>query len=198
MPTTEELQDLLVDELRDAFDAEKQLVKALRTMIRAAESDELKEALSSHLDETIEQVATLESVFEMMDLKPRGKHCAGMAGILEEGKEAVADADDGVRDLVIIASSRRVEHYEMAAYMVLMDLATALGNDEIVEQFQGILEEEIAAEEALAELGRSLGEVTEEEDEEMEDDEEEGEPVAAGAGGRSSRGRSASTRGSRR
>lgn len=201
MPTTEELQDLLTDELRDAFDAEKQLVKALRSMIRAAQSEELQEALSAHLDETTEHVATLESVFDVLDMKPRGKHCAGMAGILEEGKEAVAEADEAVRDMVIIASSRRVEHYEMAAYMVLMDLATALGNDEIVEHFQGILDEEMAAEETLAELGRTLGEITEDEEEdeeEMEEGAEVEEPVGAGSGGRGARARGAAPKRGRR
>ncbi|MBL0938128.1 MAG: ferritin-like domain-containing protein [Gemmatimonadaceae bacterium] len=177
MPTTDALQDLLIDELRDAYDAEKQLAKALRSMSRTAQSEELKEALTSHLEETNGHVEILESVFETLEVKPRGKHCAGIAGIITEGNEHTAEADEDVRDLVLIAGARRAEHYEMAAYMILVDLATAIGNEDIAGQFQTILEEEMAAEDALAELARSLVAMGDEEGEAEEEggDEEEGD-----------------------
>lgn len=176
------LHDLFVDELRDAYDSEKQLIKALRQMAKAATSQELADAFTAHLEETTEQVTILEGVFEMLELRPRGKHCAGMAGIIDEGKDAIEEYDDpAVLDVALIAGARRAEHYEMAAYLTLIDLARALGHDEAVTQFETILDQEMASEETLKGLGEQLMPAAlDEEDEESEDnaesDEEEEDP----------------------
>lgn len=177
MANTTALHDLFVDELRDAYDSEKQLIKALRQMARAATSPELAEAFTAHLEETTEQVAILEGVFEMLELRPRGKHCAGMAGIIDEGKDAMEEYDESpALDVALIAGGRRAEHYEMAAYLVLIDLARALGHQEAVEQFQTILDQEMASESKLATLAEELlpmavADEMSEEESEREDDE---------------------------
>jgi ferritin-like metal-binding protein YciE len=110
------LNNLFEDELRDVYDAEKQILKALPKIIKATSNDELRQALSSHLEETRGQVERLEQAFESLDLKPKGKHCAGMAGILEEGSDLLEeDGDEAVLDAGFIAGCQRVEHYEITA-----------------------------------------------------------------------------------
>ena len=114
---TQTLHDAFLDELRDAYDAEKQLIKALPRLAKAAESDDLREAFESHLEETQGHVTRLERVFELLDEKPRGKHCAGIAGIIEEGGEALQeDMEDAVMDAVIIKNAQSAEHYEIGSY----------------------------------------------------------------------------------
>src|SRR5687767_5790208 len=116
MAETKTLREAFVDELRDTYDAEKQILKALPKMIKAASSDELAEAFDSHRQETIGQVTRLEQVFAGLGEKARGKHCDGVAGILEEGKAIMEeDFDDATMDACLIAGGQRVEHYEMAA-----------------------------------------------------------------------------------
>src|SRR3954447_11540520 len=115
------LHDAFVDELRDVYDAEKQILKALPKMAKAADSDELRTAFEEHLQETRGHVERLEQVFETLEEKVRGKHCDGMEGIIEEGKAAMQeDFDDATMDAALIASAQRVEHYEMAAYGTLV------------------------------------------------------------------------------
>jgi ferritin-like metal-binding protein YciE len=178
------LMDALVDEVRDLYHAEKQLVKALPKMAKAATSDELRGALETHLAETENQVSRLEQVFELLEEKPRAKTCAGMAGIIEEGSEALKeDAEPAVLDAMIIASAQRAEHYEMAAYGTAAAWAEGLGLSEVAELLRDTLDEEKAADEkltALAEAGindaASAGAEDEDEDaddEEIEDDDEE-------------------------
>jgi ferritin-like metal-binding protein YciE len=178
------LRDALVDEIRDLYNAEKQLTKALPKMAKAACSDELRAALESHLEETQGQVTRLERVFELLDEKPRGKHCAGIAGIIEEGAETLEDDLDGaVLDASIIAAGQRAEHYEIAAYGTVIAWAEALELSEVAEVLTETLDEEKAADEklsALAEAGineaATAGDADEMED---EDDEEEAEPMKA-------------------
>ena len=111
------LHDAFIDELRDAYDAEKQLTKALPKMAKAASSPELRAAFEAHLEETRGQIERLEQVFESLDEKVRGKHCDGIAGIIEEGKAVMEeDFDEATMDACLIAGGQRAEHYEMAAY----------------------------------------------------------------------------------
>ena len=177
--SAENLREALVEEIRDIYNAEKQLVKALPKMAKGAESDELREAFEQHLGETEGQVTRLERVFELLDEKPRGKHCAGMAGIVEEGSEKLQeDMEGSVLDACLIASAQKVEHYEISAYGSAIAWAEALGLNEVVEVLTETLEEEKAADEKLSALAESginqaatAGET--EESDEMEDDEEE-------------------------
>jgi ferritin-like metal-binding protein YciE len=172
------LMDALVDEVRDLYHAEKQLVKALPKMAKAATSDELREALETHLAETENQVSRLEQVFELLEEKPRAKTCAGMAGIIEEGSDALKeDAEPAVLDAMIIASAQRAEHYEMAAYGTAAAWAEGLGLSEVAELLRDTLDEEKAADEkltALAEAGiNDAASAGAEDDEDAEDEEEE-------------------------
>lgn len=167
------LHDALVDEVRDLYHAEKQLVKALPGMAKAASSDELREAIESHLTETEEHVTRLEQVFSLLDLKPRAKACAGMAGILEEGEEVLKDADDSpVTDARIIASAQRVEHYEMAAYGTAAAWADSLGLADVAELLHETLEEERAADQTLSALAETGINAAAGGDDEMEEDED--------------------------
>jgi ferritin-like metal-binding protein YciE len=144
------LHDAFIDELRDTYDAERQITKALPKMIKACTSEELRSAFESHLEETRSQVERLEQVFEMLDEKARGKHCDGMAGIIEEGKSVMEEEFDGTTmDAVLIASAQRVEHYEMAAYGTLVAWAKNMGHNDAAEVLEQILDEEKAADEKL-------------------------------------------------
>src|SRR5262245_61424011 len=111
------LDTLLLEEIKDLYDAEKRLVKAIPKMAKAANSDELRSALEEHLEVTRNQVSRLEEVFELLDAKPKAKSCAGMQGIIEEGQETLQqDGEPALLDAAIIGAAQRVEHYEMAAY----------------------------------------------------------------------------------
>ena len=147
------LHDAFIDELRDAYDAERQLTKALPKLAKTATAPELKEAFSTHLEETQGQIERLEQVFESLGEKVRGKHCEGIAGIIEEGKAVMEeDFDESTMDACLIASGQRAEHYEMAAYGTLVAWAKAMGHMDAAEVLQGILDEEKAADEKLSEL----------------------------------------------
>lgn len=147
------LHDAFMDELRDAYDAEKQLTKALPKMAKAASSPQLRAALEMHLDETRRQVERIEEVFAGLGQKARGKHCEGIAGIIEEGKSAMEeDFDEATMDAVLIASGQRAEHYEIAAYGTLIAWARAMGHSEAVTLLQETLDEEKAADKKLSSL----------------------------------------------
>ena len=147
------LHDAFVDELRDAYDAEKQLLKALPKMAKAASSPQLRSAFESHLEETRGQVKRLEQVFETIDEPVKGKHCDGIAGIIEEGKSVMEeDFDDATMDACLIAGGQRAEHYEMAAYGTLVAWAQAMGHNEAAMLLQETLDEEKAADEKLSDL----------------------------------------------
>jgi ferritin-like metal-binding protein YciE len=147
------LHDAFLDELRDAYDAEKQLVKALPKMAKKATSEDLTAAFDAHLEETRGHVDKLEQVFGALGEKVRGKHCDGIAGIIEEGKSVMEeDFDAQTMDACLIAGGQRAEHYEMAAYGTLIAWAKAMGHTEAAELLEEILEEEKAADEKLTEL----------------------------------------------
>ena len=181
------LHDAFLDELRDSYDAEKQLTKAMPKMAKAANSPELREAIESHLEETRQQVERLEQVFESLGEKARGKHCDGIAGIIQEAQAVMQeDFDESTADACLIASAQRAEHYEMAAYGTLVAWARAMGHDEAADLLQETLDEEKAADEKLNTLAEGgINEQAAEGAQQSEEEEEE-EPVGAGSSKRPS------------
>ena len=153
---THPLRKLMIEELKDLYNAEKQLTKALPKLAKNATSDELRDLLESHLEETEHQISRLEEAFEMLGEKPRGKHCEGIAGIVEEGSNLLQEDFDGpVLDAGIIAGAQRTEHYEIAAYGSVMAWAKTLGLNDIASLLDETLEEEKAADEKLSALAES-------------------------------------------
>jgi len=147
------LHDAFIDELRDTYDAEKQLVKALPKLAKAACSAELKAAFEEHLEQTLTHVERLEQVFEEIGETARGKHCDGIAGIIDEGKSVMEeDFDDATMDACLIAGGQRAEHYEMAAYGTLVAWARAMGHAAAADLLQETLDEEKAADAKLSSL----------------------------------------------
>ena len=150
------LQELFVEELRDTYDAEKRIIRALPKMAKAASTDELQMAFTQHLRETERQVSRLEQVFRTIGEKPRGKKCDGMMGIIEEGNTAIEEIEGGpVLDAALIAGAQRVEHYEIAAYGTLAYFAELLGNERAKDLLGETLEEEKATDEKLTTLAKS-------------------------------------------
>src|SRR5262245_10932394 len=136
------LHDAFLDELRDLYDAEKQLTKALPTLAKTATSSALREAFESHLEETRGHVERLEQVFEALDEKARGKHSEGIAGIVKEGKSIIEeDFDDLTMDACLIAAGQRAEHYEIGAYGTVLAWAEAMGHREAVSLLRQNLNE---------------------------------------------------------
>jgi ferritin-like metal-binding protein YciE len=186
MAETGTLHDAFIDELRDTYDAERQLTKALGKLAKAASSPELKQAFETHLEETQGQIERLEQVFASLDEKVKGKHCDGIAGIIEEGKSIMEeDFDDSTMDACLIASGQRAEHYEMAAYGTLVAWARAMGHDDAATLLQQNLDEEKAADEKLTELAESginqtAADIAHPEGADEEADEEEAVGVGAG------------------
>ena len=153
MATIKTLHDAFIDELRDVYNGEKQITKALPRMIREATSVDLRAALENHLNETMGQIDRLEQAFETLGEKARGKQCDGVAGIIEEGKAIMEEDFDGeTMDACLIAAGQRVEHYEMAAYGTLIAWAKAMGHDDVVDLLQANLDEEKAADQKLSRL----------------------------------------------
>jgi len=147
------LHDLFIDELRDMFDAEKQLIKALPKLARAASSAKLRAAFESHLKQTRGQVTRLEKVFTSLGEKPRGKHCDGIAGIIKEGDAVMKEGFDAeALDAALIAGGQRAEHYEMAAYGTLVAWARIMGHTEAARLLQLNLNEEGDADQKLSNL----------------------------------------------
>lgn len=150
-PTT--LRDALIDEVRDLYHAEKQLVKALPRLAKATTSGELREAIELHLTETENQVTRLEQVFALLEEKPRAKMCAGMAGIIEESSDLLKEGgEDAVLDAGIIAAAQRAEHYEISAYGTAVAWADAIGLADVADLLRESLDEERAADETLSAL----------------------------------------------
>ena len=179
------LHDAFIDELRDTYDAERQLTKALAKLAKAAAAPPLREAFESHLVETQGQIERLEQVFESLDEKVRGKHCDGIAGIIEEGKSIMEeDFDDNTMDACLIAAGQRAEHYEMAAYGTLVAWARAMGHSEAADLLQETLDEEKAADEKLSSLAE--GGINQNAAEATHSDEDE-EAVAVGGAARKKR-----------
>ena len=180
MAKTKTIHDAFIDELRDTYDAEKQLTKALPKLAKAASSPKLRQAFETHLEETQGQIARLEQVFESLDEKVRGKHCDGIAGIIEEGKSIMEEEfDDATMDACLIAAGQRAEHYEMAAYGTLVAWAQAMGHTEAARLLQKTLDEEKAADKKLSGLAEGGINQSAADDAHGEDDEE---LVGAGAG----------------
>ena len=158
MPVQENpLQELLVDELKDLYSAEKQIVRALPRMAKAAESPELRRAFERHLEETRAQVERLEAIGEELDIKLTGKKCAGMEGLLEEGKEILEEDFEGsVLDAGLIGAAQRVEHYEIAAYGTARAHANLLGLSKVAKILQRTLDEEGATDKKLTDLAERI------------------------------------------
>lgn len=156
MRSSASFDKLFVDQLKDMYNAEKQIVRALPKMARAAHSPELRSALEEHLEITQEQVSRLEEVFETMGHRAAGKTCKGMQGLIEEGQEIVEeDLAPDVRDAGMIAAAQKVEHYEIAAYGTLRTLAQMKGDQRVAELLQQTLDEEYEADKRLTRLAES-------------------------------------------
>jgi len=151
------LKTLYINELRDLYNAEHQLVKALPKMAKAASSEELKDAFEKHLKQTKCHVERLEEVFEELDEKPKGKTCQAMKGLIEEGSEILhKDGDESVIDAGIIVAAQKVEHYEIAGYGSVRTFAQLLGKDNSAELLQTTLDEESEANELLNNLAQEI------------------------------------------
>jgi len=174
------LHDLYVNELKDLYNAENQLLKALPKMAKAASAPELAEAFKEHLEVTRKQVERLETIFTELGVSPKGKKCKAMEGLVEEGKEMIEeDGDPSVKDAGLIAAAQRVEHYEIAGYGCVRTFAKLLGYTEAEALLQETLDEEKEADEKLTELAESIINVeANEDDEEDEEDEEPGDEDA--------------------
>jgi ferritin-like metal-binding protein YciE len=150
------LDELFLDEIRDLYDAEKQLVKALPKMAKAASSDGLRQAFTSHLQETEGHVGRLEQIFEELGQKARGKKCTAMAGLISEGEELIGDTEESpVRDAGLIAAAQKVEHYEMAGYGSARTHAELLEHADAARLLQMTLGEEKAADNKLNQLAKA-------------------------------------------
>lgn len=157
--SSESLKNLLIEEIQDLYDAEKNLVKALPKMAKAAQNENLKTGLTEHLEETKEHVARLDRVFKLLGEKTKAKPCPAMKGLIEEVSEALEDKDaSALRDAQIIGSAQRIEHYEMAAYGTARSLAETLGEDDVAELLQTTLDEEGAANEKLTTISAIVNE----------------------------------------
>ena len=169
------LQDLYIEELRDLFSAETQLVKALPKMAEAATADELRAAFDEHLEQTKEHVERLNQVFESLGTTGKGKKCKGMEGLIEEAGELLEeDTDPDVLDAGLIAAAQRVEHYEIAVYGCVCTYAKLLGRDEELELLGQTLDEEKEADETLTDIAESTINI-----DAIEQDEEEAEQQQA-------------------
>jgi len=181
----DDLQDLLIDHLKDLYSAENQLVKALPKMAKAATNEELKAGFQEHLEQTKQHVARLEEICRSLEVTPKGKKCMGMEGLIAEGQELIAeDAEDAVLDAGLISAAQKVEHYEIAAYGTARTWAQQLELEDAVRLLEETLAEEKETDERLTELATSL---VNEEAEAGSDDEGSGDEEAATQGGRSRR-----------
>lgn len=174
----ESLRDLLIEEMRDLYNAETQLVKALPKMAKAASHEELKAAFTEHLAVTKNQVTRLEEIFKELDESPKGKTCKAMQGLIEEGEEIIKEeGEEAVMDAALICAAQKVEHYEIAGYGCVRTFANLLGLDSIARKLQETLNEEGEADKSLTELAESIINV---EAEEADDDEETERPMKNG------------------
>lgn len=177
MAGIDSLESLFQDELKDIYDAEKQITKALPKMIKKAGADELRTAFEEHLQQTEQQIGRLEEVFEQLGMPARGKKCIGMQNLLKEGAEMMAEVDDeDTRDALMIAAAQKVEHYEIAAYGTLRVWANLLGHTESAALFEETLDEEKETDQRLTAIAESF---VNQEAADTEDDEEEEEAPAA-------------------
>lgn len=151
------MEELLIDELKDLYSAEKQIVRSLPKLAKAVTSPDLKQALLDHLEETKAQVSRLEQIGELVGKRMTGKSCVGMKGVLEEGSEVLEDTDKGpVRDAALISAAQRVEHYEMAGYGSAREFAKMLGMTDVAELLDETLAEEKAADKKLSAIAKQV------------------------------------------
>lgn len=151
------LEDLFVDELRDIYHAEKQLVRALPKMARSASHPELKQAIEAHLEETRGQVERLDQVFEELDIAKRAKKCEAMEGLIEEARETMEEIEvDYLLDVAMIINAQKVEHYEIAGYGSLVSLAKQLGHGNVATLLAATLEEEKSADAKLNKIALTV------------------------------------------
>jgi len=151
------LKDLYIDELKDLYNAENQLVKALPKLARAAASDELRQGFEEHLEQTKGHVERLEKIFQMLDESPKGKKCKGMEGLIVEGSEVMEEDYEGsLLDAALIGAAQRVEHYEIAGYGTARSFAESLGQTDHVSLLNETLEEEKETDQKLTELAKQV------------------------------------------
>lgn len=190
------LQQLMLEELQDLYDAEKQLTRALPKVAKAANDEELQEAVREHLEVTRGQVERLEQIFESLGVKAKSKPCAGMKGIVQESQETIEEKKEDseqVLDAAIVGGARRVEHYEIAGYTACIDMARQLGNEDVAGLLEETLQEEQEADEKLSEIGRRILEEAHSAEQSGGMEEEEQEAPRRSAG-RQSRGKSRTAR----
>jgi ferritin-like metal-binding protein YciE len=196
----ENLHDVLVDNLKDLLHAEKQLVRALPKMVRAASDSDLKQALEEHLEVTQNQVTRLNQVFASIESPPKAKKCLGMEGLIAEADEALEhkrDSEGAALDAAIIVAGQKVEHYEISAYGSARTLAEVLGYEEAAELLQETLDEESEANEKLTQIASEINQAAAEGAGEEEEDEDESESFATTRTGGSKNGSRRSPRRSR-
>jgi len=151
------MQELLIDELKDLYSAEKQIIRALPKLAKAATTPELQHAILTHLEETKNQVARLEKIGELVGKKLTGKTCVGMKGVLEEGSEVLENTEKGtIRDAALISAAQRVEHYEMAGYGSAREFAKLLGLSPVAALLDETLAEEKAADKTLSGVAKQV------------------------------------------
>jgi ferritin-like metal-binding protein YciE len=183
---TQTLRDLYVDELKDLYDAENRLTKALPKMAKASTSDDLRSGIEQHLEQTREHVNRLKQILTDMDEKAGGKKCPGMMGILEEGREMLEEGFDGsVLDAAIISAAQRVEHYEIAAYGCVRTWAEILGETEARRLLEKTLQEEKETDQKLTQLSEQINTEAESQLAEQEEAETTGRSGRTGRNGRS-------------
>jgi ferritin-like metal-binding protein YciE len=157
MADKEVLKDLLEDEIKDLYSAERQLTKAIPKMAKGSNDPALQEAFKGHLKETEAQVRRLEQIAGILEIKPSGKKCVGMEGCIKEGSEALSEVgDETILDLGIIGAGSRVEHYEMAGYLTAISLAEQVREKEVVSLLKASLAEERGAEDKLRKIAANL------------------------------------------
>jgi ferritin-like metal-binding protein YciE len=183
MKSMNSLDDLFLDQIKDMYNAENQLIKALPKLAKDVDNDELRDAILSHLEETKMQAERLEQIFEILGKPAKGQKCEAMTGLIEETKETVGhDGDPAVIDAAAICCAQKVEHYEIATYGTLISWAKLLGHDEAAALLEESIAEEKAADEKLTDIAENIinqaaedAESDEDEDEEEEEDEDEEE-----------------------
>jgi len=173
MPQDKTLDDLFLDTLKDIYFAEKQILKALPKMAKAATAPDLAQGFEEHLEQTKGHAARLEEIFRALDEKPTGKKCKAMEGLIKEGAEAIEeDATPAAKDALLIAAAQRVEHYEIAGYGTVKTHARLLGEEEAAKLLEQTLQEEVETDEKLTEAAESINA-------EAQEGEEESEPTPA-------------------
>ena len=182
MANMESLEELLQEELKDMYDAEKQLTKALPKLAKKATTPDLQDAFEEHLRQTQQHMERLEQVFDQLGMPVKGKTCKGMKNLIAEGNDMIADADDdATRDAIMIAAAQKVEHYEIAAYGTLRTWANVLGHREIASMLEDTLEEEKETDQKLTGIAEGFV------NQAATEGEEEEEPRKRTVGARASR-----------